>query len=100
MSDQLVDVSYWLILQISQKEPAVDLNKIYQGSIELDHLYQILTTKAQHYWWVHYDIELSAVSLNNAFFRALSFLHDRHVEYARLRSTKETIWVKELLHLN
>jgi len=99
MNDQLADVSYWLTLQIAQREPPVNLNQIYQGSIELDYLYQTLTSKVQHYWWINYDVELSPILINNAFFRALSFLHARNIEYSKLRCSKETAWVKELLHL-
>ncbi len=98
-SDQLPDVTYWLALQIANSDPAVDLDSACQGSVELDVLYQLLTSKAQLHWRCSYGIELSLVTVNNAFFRAIAMLRDRHAEFARLRRGSETGWVKELLHL-
>lgn len=99
MSEQLPDVTYWLALQIAKNEPVIDLDSVYQGSVELDFLYQLLTSKAQNHWWNMYGVELSPVTVNNAFFRAIALLHERNLEFKRARTTSETEWVKELLHL-
>lgn len=98
-SDQLTDVTYWLVLQLANNEQVIDLNSAYKGSTELDVLYQILTSKATLYWWKNYNIELSLVTVNNAFFRAIAILHDRNIEFDRTRKGAATEWVKELLHL-
>ena len=99
MKDQLADVTYWLALQISKSDPAVNLDEIYQGSVELDYLYQTLTNKAQHHWWTENGVELSPMLVNNAFFRAVASLYERNLEFSRSRNCKETDWVKGLLHL-
>lgn len=99
VSDELPDVTYWLALQIAKNEHVIDLDSAYQGSAELDVLYQLLTSKAQLYWWRHYGIELSPVMVNNAFFRAVAMLHERRLEFNRSRHSADTGWVKELLHL-
>ncbi|RDL46222.1 hypothetical protein DN730_02930 [Marinomonas piezotolerans] len=98
-NDLLPDVTYWLTLQISKSEPGIDLEQVYQGTVELDYLYQVLTSKAQQHWWSNYGVELSPVTVNNAFFRAIAVLHDRNIEYQRSRNRAETDWVRELLHL-
>lgn len=99
MSTKLEDVSYWLVLQISKHAPPIDLTKAYQGSLELDYLYQVLTNKTQNYWLIHHDEDLSPILINNAFFRALSFLQKRNMEYLKSRENGETDWIKDLLHL-
>lgn len=99
MSEQLPDVTYWLALQIAKNEQVIDLDSVYQGSVELDFLYQLLTSKAQLHWWSSYGIELNPVTVNNAFFRAIALLHERNLEFARSRNSNETAWVKDLLHL-
>ncbi|WP_191603335.1 hypothetical protein [Marinomonas algicola] len=99
MKDKLADVTFWLAVEISKSDPPVNLDEIYQGSLELDYLYQVLTNRAQSHWLSTYKEELTPVLVNNAFFRAIAFLYDRKVEYERARSAKETIWVKDLLHL-
>lgn len=98
MNDQLTDVTYWLIVQISKRTPPVDLKALYQGTIELDYLYQILTSKAQHHWWSAYSQELTPTIVNSAFFRAVSALKDRDLEFKRSRRLESTDWVRELLH--
>lgn len=98
MNDQLADVTYWLIVQISKSDPPVDLTNLYQGSVELDYLYQVLTSKAQHHWWITYDQELAPMVVNNAFFRAISTLNERNKEYENSRRYERTGWVRELLH--
>ncbi|SBS34372.1 hypothetical protein MSP8887_02945 [Marinomonas spartinae] len=100
MSEQLPDVTYWLALEISKNDQMINLDKVYQGSVELDYLYQLLTSKAQQHWWQTYGVQLNPVIVNNAFFRAVALLHERHLEFSRLRKGAETQWVKELLHLN
>ncbi len=85
--------------QISKSDPPVNLDEIYQGSVELDYLYQTLTNKAQHHWWTENGIELSPMLVNNAFFRAVASLYERNLEFSRSRNCKETDWVKGLLHL-
>lgn len=100
MSEQLPDVTYWLALEISKNEQLIDLDRVYQGSAELDYLYQLLTSKAKMHWWNHYGVQLNPVVINNAFFRAVALLHDRHLEFSRARNGQETIWVKELLHIS
>ncbi|MCO4784737.1 hypothetical protein [Marinomonas atlantica] len=99
MNDLLPDVTYWLTLQIARSDPGIDLEQVYQGTVELDYLYQVLTSKAQQHWWSEYGIELSPVTVNNAFFRAIAVLHDRNIEYKRSKNRSETDWVRELLHL-
>lgn len=99
MTDKLADVTHWLALEIAKCEPAVNLDEIYQGSLELDYLYQILTSKAQLNWRALYHEELTPVLVNNAFFRAIAMLYERELEFARSRNTAETVWVKDLLHL-
>ena len=96
--ENLPDVTYWLTLEIAKVDPVVDLDVMYKGSLELDFLYQLLTCKAQQYWWRVYHVKLSPVVINNAFFQAISSQHNRNIEFIRSRNTKETIWVKELLH--
>ncbi|TDP00008.1 hypothetical protein [Marinomonas balearica] len=98
-TEQLPEVTYWLALQIAKSKPSIDLEKVYEGTIELDYLYQVLTNKAQQHWWSSFGVELNPVTVNNAFFRAIAILHDRNLEYKRSRGGKETVWVKELLHL-
>ncbi|TBR41809.1 hypothetical protein CBF23_009400 [Marinomonas agarivorans] len=98
MNDQLSDVTYWLTLQIARSEPPVDLTRLYQGSVELDYLYQVLTSKARHHWWTNYDVDLSPMIINNAFFRAISALNKRNKEYENSRRYDRTDWVRELLH--
>ena len=98
MGEQLPDLTYWLALEIAKNEPVVDFNMIYQGSLELDFLYQLLTSKAQRHWWNTYGVELNPVTINNAFFRAVAMLHQRNVEFSQSRNAAETLWVKELLH--
>ena len=100
MKDQLADVTYWLALQIAKCDPPVNLDEIYQGSLELDYLYQILTTKACNHWRSQFHIELTPVTINNAFFRAIALLYERNLEYARSRNGAETVWVRDLLHLS
>ncbi|MFT2111614.1 hypothetical protein [Marinomonas sp. 2405UD68-3] len=99
MKDKLADVTYWLAMEIAKNDPPVNLDEIYQGSLELDYLYQVLTNKAQGYWQSAHSEELTPVLVNNAFFRAIALLYDRNLEYERSRNAKETIWVKDLLHL-
>ena len=41
MNDLLPDVTYWLTLQIAKSEPGIDLEQVYQGTVELDYLYQV-----------------------------------------------------------
>ncbi|KZN12365.1 hypothetical protein [Marinomonas sp. TW1] len=96
-SETLPDVTYWLALEIAKVDPVVNLDVMYRGSMELDYLYQVLTSKAQHYWWQEHGVKLSPVMVNNAFFRAIAMLHHRHLEFDRSRQTEETAWVKELL---
>ncbi|WP_233402880.1 hypothetical protein [Marinomonas transparens] len=99
MSEELSDLTYWLALEIAKHDPIVDFNVIYEGSLELDFLYQLLTSKAQRYWWDTFGVELNPVTINNAFFRAIAMLHQRNVEFSQSRNVAETEWVKELLHL-
>ena len=99
MKDKLADVTFWLAMEIAKSDPPVNLDEIYQGSLELDYLYQILTNKAQSHWRIAHKEELTPVLINNAFFRAIALLYDRGLEYERSRGAKETIWVKDLLHL-
>ncbi|MFQ3186675.1 MAG: hypothetical protein ACI8Q3_001712 [Marinomonas primoryensis] len=96
-SETLPDVTYWLGLEIAKVDPVVDLDVMYKGSLELDFLYQLLTSKAQQHWSRVYGIQLSPIIINNAFFRAISMLHNRNIEFTRSRNSKETMWVKELL---
>ncbi|NVK73171.1 hypothetical protein C0J08_10410 [Marinomonas sp. CT5] len=98
-SETLPDVTYWLALEIAKVDPVVDLDVMYKGSLELDFIYQLLTTKAQQHWWQHHGVQLSPVIVNNAFFRAIAMLHNRSVEFNRSRNLDETVWVRELLHL-
>ena len=100
MRDQLADVTYWLAMQVAKSDPAVNLDEIYQGSLELDYLYQILTSRAQYHWRHQYNVELTPVLVNNAFFRAIALLYERNLDFARSRNSTETGWVKELLHLS
>ncbi|MGR0279681.1 hypothetical protein ACUM5Y_11630 [Marinomonas dokdonensis] len=97
--DKLSDVTYWMALEISKSQYVVDLDSIYRGSLELDYLYQLLTTKATLYWRQQHAIELTPVMVNNAFFRAIGILQERQTEYERSRNKQETNWVKALLHL-
>ncbi|MGO2355178.1 MAG: hypothetical protein ACTH58_10640 [Marinomonas foliarum] len=97
-SETLPDVTYWLALEIAKVDPVVDLDAMYKGSLELDFLYQLLTCKAQQYWWQEYGIQLSPVIVNNAFFRAIAMLHNRNIEFTRSRNREETVWVRELLN--
>ena len=97
--DKLSDVTYWMALEISKSQYVVDLDSIYRGSLELDYLYQLLTTKATLHWRQKHSIELTPVMVNNAFFRAIGILQERQTEYERSRNKKETNWVKALLHL-
>jgi hypothetical protein len=96
-SEILPDVTYWLALEIAKVDPVVDLDVMYKGSLELDFLYQLLTCKVQQHWWKAYGVQLSSVIVNNAFFRAVAMLHNRHIEFSRSRNADETLWVRELL---
>lgn len=98
-NDKLSDVTYWMALEISKSHYVVDLDAIYRGSLELDYLYQLLTTKATQHWRQVYGVELTPVMVNNAFFRAVGILQDRQTEFERSRNKRETNWVKALLHL-
>jgi hypothetical protein len=97
-SETLPDVTYWLALEIAKVDPIVDLDVMYKGSLELDFLYQLLTSKVQLHWWRVYGVQLSPVIINNAFFRAVAMLHNRNIEFTRSRDSNETMWVKELLN--
>jgi len=65
-SETLPDVTYWLALEIAKVDPIVDLDVIYKGSLELDILYQLLTSKAQQHWLHMYGVQLSPIIINNA----------------------------------
>lgn len=98
-SQSLPDVTYWLALEIAKVDPAVDLNVMYKGSLELDFLYQLLTIKVQQHWRLSYGVRLSANMVKNAFYRAISMQHNRNLEFIRSRNRIETVWVRELLGL-
>lgn len=93
----LPDVTYWLVLEIMKVNPVVDINAMYKGSLELDFLYQVLTAKAKMHWYKMYGVQLGPVIMNNAFFRAMTMLHNRNIEFDRSRNSVETVWVKSLL---
>ncbi|GAB3475553.1 hypothetical protein [Marinomonas epiphytica] len=95
----LPDVTYWIALEISKKNYQVNLDYVYQGSIELDYLYQLLTSQAILHWRNNYGVELGPVTVNNAFFKAVGILNERDLEFRRSRVESETSWVKDLLHL-
>ncbi len=96
-SQTLPDVTYWLALEIAKVDPAVDINVMYKGSLELDFLYQLLTIKVQRHWRLYYGVRLSADVVKNAFFRAVSMQHNRNLEFVRSRNKIETRWVREFL---
>lgn len=96
-SETLPDITYWLTLEIAKMDPLVDFDLMHKGSLELDFLYQLLAIRAQQYWWQVYGIELSPIIINNAFFQAISILHERQLEFDRSRDINETLWVRDLL---
>jgi hypothetical protein len=96
-NETLPDISYWLALEISKVNPIVDLDLTHKESLELDLLYQLLSIKAKQHWKQTHGVELSPVMINNAFFRAISILHERDLEFCRSRNAEETLWVKSLL---
>lgn len=96
-SKALPDVTYWLLLEIMKVNPVVDINAMYKGSLELDFLYQVLTAKAHLHWRKNYGVQLPPMIINNAFFRAMTVVHNRNIEFERSRNSNETEWVKALL---
>ncbi|ETX11724.1 hypothetical protein MUS1_07195 [Marinomonas ushuaiensis DSM 15871] len=96
-SETLPDVTYWLLLEIMKVNPMVDINVMYKGSLELDFLYQVLAAKADMHWRKMYGVQLDSTIMNNAFFRAMTMVHNRNIEFERSRNSSETEWVKTLL---
>ncbi|MFT2098720.1 hypothetical protein ACMUMQ_10210 [Marinomonas sp. 2405UD66-6] len=96
-SETLPDVTYWLLLEIMKVNPVVDINAMYKGSLELDFLYQVLTAKANLHWRKTYGVQLPPMIMNSAFFRAMTMVHNRNIEFERSRNSTETEWVKDLL---
>ena len=96
-NETLPDITYWLTVEIAKVDLLVDLDLTHKESFELDLLYQELSIKVSQYWWQTYGVELSFITINNAFFHAVSILHERELEFRRSRNKNETLWVKTLL---